>query len=367
MLFHFPLLLSLLLLVLGGKGVLCAEIRIRSADEFIQFKNNVNNGKNYSGTTVFLDSDLSLVGKSFGPIGNYDYFFRGVFDGQGHVISNLEMTSASQRVGLFGYSEGLTIKNVILDSSCSITSSRNSGHAYIGGIIGVCETENGACTIENSVNMGSVTFSGSISSKDLYLGGIAGALDSYSYNINANNCANYGDVTHSGESSNSYIGGIVGYSYSDSESKSVYIYNCLNHGTITHSGTTSNLRLGGINGYTEYTAFIENCVSGGKISLLTTASENNNVGSIVGEVDPDASINYCYFTSDLSGYEKYGTETPDSESNTLSYDNTSFELSGLFLLGATQAPPSLMPSTLLLIITPSVTTPTGSSTRRTML
>ena len=154
------------------------EVRIRNVDDFIQFKDNVNSGTNYSGTTVFLESDMSLAGESFEPIGNETNHFRGTFDGQGHVISNLAMISSSLRyVGLFGYSEELTIKNVILDSSCFITSSyeSNSSDVYVGGIIGECQ---GACTIENSVNMGSVSFSGNVSGNGyhLYLGGIAGEL-----------------------------------------------------------------------------------------------------------------------------------------------------------------------------------------------
>ena len=308
---------------------------IKTPEDFIDFSKIVNSRTNsFNGTTVFLDSDLSLAGKTFEHIGYYNSwldsnYFSGVFDGQGHVISNLEMTSSSYIVGLFGYSEGLTIKNVILDSSCSITSSYSgSDNAYIGGIIGYCITDNGTCTIENSVNMGSVAFSG----RNLYLGGIAGHLYSYEYDITVMNCANYGDVTHSGRSWWSYIGGIIGRSDSSSSTR-VYIYNCLNHGTITHNGTgTNELYLGGIVGYTEYTT-IENCVSGGKISLPTTASSSNAIGSIVGDVYEDTSISYTYFTSDLSGYDKYGGGTPRSESNTLSYDSTSFELNGTVSIG----------------------------------
>ena len=311
-------------------GVIGGDLRITNVDEFIQFKVNVNNGTNYLGTTVFLDSDLSLAGKSFEPIGNESNYFRGTFDGQGRVINNLIMTSSSQYVGLFGYSKGLTIKNVILDSSCSITSSYSgSSDAFIGEIIGYCWAISGPCTIENNVNMGSVTFSGDLSSGyySLHLGGIAGGLySSYSHDITVKNCANYGEVTHSGTSKNPRIGGIVGRSYG---SNRVYIYNCLNHGTITYGGTIKmELDLGGIAGYTLETT-IENCVSGGKISDHTSSIFLNYIGSIVGYTFSGTSINYCYFTSYLSYYGKYGYsyKTP-SVSNTLSYNSTSFELSG---------------------------------------
>ena len=122
--------------VLLANAVVGEEVRITSVYKLIQFKNNVNSGNNYSGTTVFLDSDLSLGGKSFEPIGNKTCYFSGVFYGQGHAISNLAMNSSLQYVGLFGHSEGLAIKNVILSSSCSITSLTNDVGAWTGGIIG---------------------------------------------------------------------------------------------------------------------------------------------------------------------------------------------------------------------------------------
>ena len=327
----FLLLLTAVTLVNSALG---AEVRITDINEFIKFKNNVNSGTNYSGTTVFLESDLSLAGMTFEPIGNGTNYFSCVFDGQGHVISNLSMTFSSQFVGLFGYSTGLTIKNVILGSSCSITSSYGSS-AYIGGIIGNCYAIDGQCNIENSVNMGSVTFSGGI--PFLYksrLGGIAGSFSSSSgHDSTVKNCANYGDVTHSSGGSTLNIGGIVGYS-EGSSTKRVYIYNCLNHGTIAYNGTTSiNLYIGGITGNTTYTT-IENCVSGGKISMIATAPSNNDIGSIVGWVNSGTSINCTYFTSDLSGYGKCGSGTSPSESNTLNYDSTSFELNGTASIGS---------------------------------
>ena len=112
--------------------------------------------------TVFLDSDIDFTEKTFEPIGTSSKCqFRSVFDGQGHVISNLYMNSSSSLYAeLFRYLEGLTIKNIILDSSCSITSVFiGYGHVFAGGIIGYCKKwDNGPCIIENNVNMGNVTF-----------------------------------------------------------------------------------------------------------------------------------------------------------------------------------------------------------------
>ena len=135
-----PLLVMLLLaLSLTARSALGAEHIIETPSDFIQFVNEVNSGNSsYSGTTVLLDADISLSGETLDPIGkDSSNQFLGVFDGQGHTISGLKMNSTSQYKGLFGYSEGLTIRNVVLDSSCSFTSSyTNSYDAYLGSIIG---------------------------------------------------------------------------------------------------------------------------------------------------------------------------------------------------------------------------------------
>ena len=153
---HFLLLAA----SIASSAVIGAEVRISNVDEFVEFKDNVNNGKSYSGTTVLLDSDLSLDGKTFEPIGvSTSNYFRGVFDGQGHAISNLTASlSSSEYAGLFGYSMELTIRNVILDSSCSVAYSYSPTYPYLGGIIGECYAYYGPCAIANSVNMGSVSF-----------------------------------------------------------------------------------------------------------------------------------------------------------------------------------------------------------------
>ena len=306
---------------------------IKTLEDFIDFSKVVNSGADmFEGTTVFLDSDLSLAGKTFEPIGtSYSKYFLGVFDGQGHVISNLVMNSSSRFAGLFGYSEGMAIRNVVLDSSCSIASSFcGSDDAFVGGFIGRYDPRNGPCIIENLVNMASVSFTGNIRNGYLHLGGIAGYFYSYSHEITVKNCASYGDVTDSGVSRYSYVGGISGYSYGYS-SKRVYIYNSLNYGTITHSGTSSDyLYIGGIAGCAEYTS-IENCVSAGKIEP-TGAASNNYTGSIVGYAYSDTSINYCYFTNELNSLEKYAGGTP-SESNTTSYDIITFELNDSVTIG----------------------------------
>ena len=181
------------------------ELHIKNASDLISFSRNVNPGT----TTVFLDADIDLSGnlsEQFEPIGtSYSIYFQGTFDGQGHTISNLAINSSSEYVGLFEYPKGATIKNVVLDSSCSVVSSCNDPNvAFVGGVIGYCED----CTIKNTVNMANVSFTGTSGDYGLYLGGFIGSFWVFAL---MRNCANYGSVTHSGTvSSSAYIGGIIG-------------------------------------------------------------------------------------------------------------------------------------------------------------
>ena len=53
--------------------------------------------------TVYLEEDLDFTdfGTLVAPIGhhdtyNNDYFFKGIFDGQGHTISNLKITTKEE-------------------------------------------------------------------------------------------------------------------------------------------------------------------------------------------------------------------------------------------------------------------------------
>lgn len=97
------------------------EITITTAEEFVNFSKSVGSKANYyEGTTIFLGSDITFTGKlsqEFKPT----YGFRGTFDGQGHIIDNLILNATTQNAAPFGYSQGETIKNIVMGSSCSIT------------------------------------------------------------------------------------------------------------------------------------------------------------------------------------------------------------------------------------------------------
>ena len=130
--------------------------------------------------------------------------FTGTFDGNGHTISGLYCNTTDSEVGLFsstGYSEGATIKNVI------IANSYFGGSSYVGGIVGYAFWN--TTTISNCKVSSDVTVKGT----DRFVGGIVGGsfLNDSVDNGNDNqviNCVNFGTVTTT--ASTNAVGGIAG-------------------------------------------------------------------------------------------------------------------------------------------------------------
>ena len=293
----------------GGVTVGDKITLIHNADELIEFSNNVNSGTSYSDMTVLLDSDIDLSGKTIGSIGNGtdDCQFSGTFDGQGHKISNLAMSYSSEYVGLFGYSEGMTLKNVVFDSSCSVQNSYTSenNYAYVGGLSAYCESYKDICHFENVVNMASVTFDGDINDDSSYVGGIVGHYYFYSYESILKNCVNYGTVTHSGKSGYSHVGGIFGKVRGYHSGNRVLVQNSLNYGSVACTGTAgSGSYIGGIAGSIEYTDF-DNCVSAGALTLSGPRGGNTYLGNLFGYISTSSEYTHCYWSESI-GYNMSG-------------------------------------------------------------
>ena len=84
-----------------------------------------------------LTADIDMTGVKWTPIGTKEKAFNGEFDGQGHVITNLNVNDPSlEYAGLFGYvskfSNPATIKNLGVFGEFS-------GGEYVGGIAGYSE------------------------------------------------------------------------------------------------------------------------------------------------------------------------------------------------------------------------------------
>ena len=194
-------------------------------------------GTAHSSASAKLTADIDLKnychaaedGKellSWIPIGNYNNRWKGNMDGQAHTISNLYIKTAQNYVGLFGFTEGATIQDLIFDyakvENVSTTGTKTmytgilAGYAYASTnspahIKGIKTTNN--CTVIGQEDTGGIVGSAKINLENCenrssvkgtrLVGGIAGSCTER----NIKRCTNYGTVENDG----SYIGGIIGY------------------------------------------------------------------------------------------------------------------------------------------------------------
>lgn len=219
------------------------------------------------------------------PIGNYNNRWKGNMDGQAHTISNLYIKTAQNYVGLFGFTEGATIQDLIFDyakvENVSTTGTNTmytgilAGYAYASTnspahIKGIKTTNN--CTVIGQEDTGGIVGSAKINLENCenrssvkgtrLVGGIAGSCTER----NIRRCTNYGTVENDG----SYIGGIIGYAYGTS------IEDCANYGKITSTGWHAD----GIAGKTLENSSIQNVFSYGDVT-----NTHGSSGIIIGYVE----------------------------------------------------------------------------------
>ncbi len=109
----------------GGTGTETDPYQIETIAQLETFRDGVNDGSQngYTGAFIQLGADLDMEGAVWTPIGTmedmegHSTMFLGVFDGDGHTVSNLSYTSEAPTVGagLFGISCG-TVKNLNMDA-----------------------------------------------------------------------------------------------------------------------------------------------------------------------------------------------------------------------------------------------------------
>ena len=200
----------------------------------------VNGGK--TDINITLDKNIDLTGKVWTPIGtDYDNSYTGTFDGGGHTITGLTVTTNDEYAGLFGYLGNFgkfgTVKNVVMDG-IQITCNHRSG--YAGGVAGYSRG-----TIENCSVSGSV--SGTVS-----------------------------------------VGGVVGAQRDGS------ITGCSSSATV--KGT---LNVGGVAGQTIFGATLTACYATGNVTIEIDPRQNISGGGLVGFND-GISLLACYATGNVT-------------------------------------------------------------------
>ena len=232
---------------------------VTSADGLMNVAELVNGGK--TDINITLDKNIDLTGKGWTPIGtSFDNSYKGTFDGGGHTITGLTVTTNDQFVGLFGYlNRAGMVKNVVMEG-IQITSNHMFG--CTGGVVGYSWGTIENCSVSGSVSgtdcVGGVVGSqkaGSIigcsSSATVkgkhYVGGVAGEKWG-----TMTACYATGNVTlEIASQKNNFGGGVVGLNGGSR------VLACYATGNVTSTGSsTGYMHIGGFlgNNYTTVTA-----------------------------------------------------------------------------------------------------------------
>ena len=270
----------------SGSGTKDDPYRIFNADQ-------LNQVRNFAGKTdvyFSLEADIDMTdwiaennpSQGWLPIGK-DSGFRGNFNGNGHIISNLWIKRPStDYIGLFGkIDDNAEILNLKLENAEYV------GNDYVGGIVGYCYNANSITSCE---------FNGKISGND-YIGGIIGYIDNNGdHDFEVSDCNSYCHIN-----GRDYIGGICGYNYNrvhGGENYRVFISDCLSYSNIDGRDY-----IGGICGYAY--SYSNSGLYDKSYSYITTSdcysynhiNGNNSIGGIYGYA-----YSYSYYFKDSSGF-----------------------------------------------------------------
>ena len=237
---------------------------VTSADGLINVAELVNGGK--TDINITLDKDIDLTGKGWTPIGtNYENRYKGTFDGRGHTIKGLTVTTNDQFVGLFGYLDRAgTVKNVVMED-IQITSNHVLMSGNTGGVVG-----SSWGTIENC------SVSGSVSGTNC-VGGVVGAQKAGSITGCSSSATVKGTVD---------VGGVAGEKWGSMTA-------CYATGNVTlEIGSPKNLSGGGVVGLNGGSRVLA-CYAIGNVNSKGSSTGNVHIGGLFG--DNYTVVTACYW------------------------------------------------------------------------
>ena len=246
---------------------------VTSADGLMNVAELVNGGK--TDINITLGKNIDLTGKGWTPIGtNYEKRYKGTFDGRGHTIKGLTVTTNDQFVGLFGYLDKAgTVKNVVMEG-IQITSNHVLMSGNTGGVVGYSWG-----TIENC------SVSGSVSGTDC-VGGVVGSQKAGSII----GCCSSATVkgTH-------YVGGVAGEKWGTMTA-------CYATGNVTlEIASPKNLSGGGVVGLNGGSRVLA-CYATGNVTSTGSSTGNVHIGGLFG--DSYTTVTACYWKNNQErGYK----------------------------------------------------------------
>jgi uncharacterized protein YjdB len=252
-------------------------------------------------------ADIDLGGHSWTPVGeNTTQCFSGAFDGDGHTISNFNVSSASDvYAGLFGYvnSTGRFQDLNVMNFDVGVS---KAGGVFAGGLAG----HFAGSEIRNCHVMGSVSASVP-DNANAYAGGLVGLQSGGTITHSSAACV----VSAESSGNIAYAGGLVG----EQTGSAAITYSCAT-GSVSGNAPSNPASAGGLVGSVSSSGNIEHsCAasnvfssSGGQADAGGLAGEFTGSGTIsnsyaAGSVSAESLINSIY-GGGLVGY-RYGTGT----------------------------------------------------------
>ena len=261
---------------------------VTSADGLMNVAELVNGGK--SDINITLDKNIDLTGKDWTPIGtSFDNSYTGTFDGGGHTITGLTITTKDQFVGLFGYlNRAGTVKNVVMEG-IQITSNHMFGDT--GGVAGFSWG-----TIENC------SVSGSVSGTKC-VGGVVGAQKAGSITGCSSSATVKGTVD---------VGGVAGEKWGSMTA-------CYATGNVTlEIDSPKNLTGGGLVGFNGGSGVLA-CYATGNVTSTGSSTGNVHIGGLFG--DNYTTVTACYWKNNQERGYKTAPESMKVDGTYVTWEN----------------------------------------------
>ncbi len=225
--------------------------------------NQLANVEKYPTSHYMLQNDIVFKtvesgDYNFKPLFSDDNMFNGVFDGNGHKITNLTINNTSTfYTGLFacigekGAVKNLTLENVNI-----------SGTNYIGGIAGYSLGVIENCSVGGSINY--LSHNG----YKVFIGGIVGRMENL-----IGQCNTEVSITCIEAKGGTNIGGVAGYLSGGVSFNPFNISECSTTGDIVCDKTSSTVYVGGVFGYTEERIKFARLSSTGELTVTNSSGE----------------------------------------------------------------------------------------------
>ena len=270
---------------------------VYNADGLMNVAELVNGGK--TDINITLDKNIDLTGKVWTPIGtDYDNAYTGTFDGGGHTITGLTVTTNDEYAGLFGYLSNFnnaagTVKNVVMDG-IQITCNHRSG--YAGGVVGYSWG-----TIENCSVSGSVSATVSV-------GGVVGVQRDGSITGCSSSATVKGTL---------YVGGVAGWTNFGATLTACYATG----NVIIEIAPTQNISGGGLVGFNDGISLLS-CYATGNVTSTGSSTGYVHIGGFLG--DNYTTVTACYWKNNHEqgiGYNRRSTKVTEVDGTSVTWQN----------------------------------------------